>query len=356
MKYLSLILLITLTNPSCYSQSQSKPIKGESEEVKLTPHEYGAGDVVYKGYLDNTGNMWFATSQEGVYKYDGQSFINYNTKNGLCGNDITSIVEDKNGVFWFGTENGLCKYDGETFETIPLPDYSKKSDWLNKYYPMINSKAVTTIFQDKRDNFWIGTNCAGLYKYDGNKFESYLQEEGNLMPDSMHHNFISAIVEDKSGDIWIGSFSHGGINQFNGKEFIHHSLDDGIGDGMISSIYIDSKERIWVGTRNGGIYQYDGDTFISIQKYDGEEKIPMAKFFEDHTGRLWMSSYARKGVYQFNGKSFIPFEVRDSEKLVDIMTISEDKNGNIWFGGRYGLLWRFDGKDLKKYTQIKRMK
>ena len=95
---------------------------------------------------------------------------------------------------------------------------------------------------------------------------------------------------------------------------------------------------------------------MSIQKHNDEEKIPMAKFFEDRKGRLWMSSYARKGIYQFNGKSFIPFEVSDSEKLVDIMTISEDKNGNIWFGGRYGFLWRFDGKDLKEYTQIKRMK
>ena len=46
----------------------------------------------------------------------------------------------------------------------------------------------------------------------------------------------------------------------------------------------------------------------------------------------------------------------DSDKLIDIMCISEDKDGNIWFGGRYGLLWRFDGKELKDFTQLKRMK
>lgn len=356
MKYLSIILLITFINSSCNPQSKPKPITEESEKVKLTTHKYSAGDIVYNGYLDNSGNMWFTTSQEGVYKYDGKSFVNYNIETGLCGNDITSIIEDEDGYFWFGTENGLCKFDGKTFENFPLPDYPKKSDWLNKYYPMINPKAVTTILQDKRDNFWIGTNCAGLYRYDKKKFESYLQEEGNLMPDSMHHNFISTIVEDKKGDIWIGSFSHGGIKQFNGKKFIHHSLNDGIGDGMISSIYIDSKEVIWVGTRNGGIYQYDGKTFRSIKKHEDEEVIAMAKFFEDSKGRLWMSSYARKGVYQFDGKSFKPFEVNDSEKLIDVMSISEDKNGNIWFGGRYGLLWRFDGNNLKEYTQIKRMK
>ena len=58
------------------------------------------------------------------------------------------------------------------------------------------------------------------YMEDGINFETYLQEEGNLMPDSMHHNSISAIVEDDSGDVWVGSFSHGGISQFRDSRII----------------------------------------------------------------------------------------------------------------------------------------
>jgi hypothetical protein len=61
-KYLSIILLITFINSSCNSQSQSKPITEETENAKLNTHEYGAGDVVYNGYLDSSGNMWFTTS------------------------------------------------------------------------------------------------------------------------------------------------------------------------------------------------------------------------------------------------------------------------------------------------------
>jgi hypothetical protein len=59
-KYLSIILLITLLN-SCSFENQSKPINTEPEKVNLKAHKYGAGDVVYKAYLDNIGNMWFAT-------------------------------------------------------------------------------------------------------------------------------------------------------------------------------------------------------------------------------------------------------------------------------------------------------
>ena len=60
-KYLSIILLITLMNSSCSFENQSKPINTEPEKVNLKAHKYGAGDVVYKAYLDNIGNMWFAT-------------------------------------------------------------------------------------------------------------------------------------------------------------------------------------------------------------------------------------------------------------------------------------------------------
>ena len=345
-------ILLAITGLSCTSQSQTSPV--EELATRANQYQYGAGDVVYQGYLDNAGNMWFATSQEGVYRYDGQSFTNYNVDDGLCGSEVSAIIEDQEGFFWFATENGLCKYDGKNYETIAIPAYPKKSKWLDKYYPMINPRAVNHLWQDKGGAFWVGTNCAGLYRYDGQKFESYLQERGNLMPDSMHHNAIAAIVEDKHGDIWVGSFSHGGISQYDGEKFIHHALKDGIGDGMISSIYIDSKQRMWVGTRNGGIYQYNGRSFVKLPQFENQEEIPMAKFFEDSRGTLWMSSYARKGVYQYDGASFNTFQVAKADQLVDVMCIAEDRDGNIWFGGRYGLLWRYDGETLSDFTYVKR--
>ncbi|MEM6394858.1 MAG: two-component regulator propeller domain-containing protein [Bacteroidota bacterium] len=315
---------------------------------------YNSGDVIYKAYLDHAGNMWFASSQEGVYRYDGNEFVNFNTENGLCGSEVTDIIEDKDGFFWFGTDSGLCRFDGQNFHTIPLPDYPKQSEWLDRYYPMINPEVVSQLLQDKNGNFWIGSNCGGLHVFDGKTFQSYLQEKGNLMPDSMYHNCISAIVEDKNGHIWIGSFSHGGISEYDGGNFIHHSLDDGIGDGMISSIYIDSKDNIWAGTRNGGIYRFDGHSFVPLHDLGSNKLIPMAKFFGDSRGTLWMSSYARGGVYPFNGEGFQPFLAKNSEKLLDVMCMAEDKEGHIWFGGRYGLLWRYDGSKLEDFTKVKR--
>jgi|TARA_B110000211_G_C13646795_1_gene364114 ligand-binding sensor domain-containing protein len=80
----------------------------------------------------------------------------------------------------------------------------------------------------------------------------------------------------------------------------------------------------------------------------------MASVLEDSKGTFWIGSFARKGVYKYNGKLFIPLDIEGSEKLNDIKFVSEDKQGNIWFGGRYGLLWRYDGEVLKDFTHLKR--
>ena len=346
---------MTLIFFSCKGQNKAKS-KVDKKTKVTKPYEYSSGDVVTKGYLDHSGNMWFTTTQEGVFKYDGDSFINYTVEDGLCGNQVWTILEDKDGSMWFGTASGLCKFNGKSFETIPIPKDNSKSEWLKQTYPIVNPSAVVSLIQDKNGIFWMGSNGGGAYKYDGIKFTSYLKKRGKLMPDSLHHNVILSIVEDKNSDIWFSSFSHGGISQFTENNFVHHSLKDGFGDGMVSTLYIDAKENLWVGTRNGGIYKYNGKSFINIPDINPEtdDQIAMATFYEDSKGIFWVTSYARKGIYQYDGKSFIPFEIANSDKLIDIKSISEDKNGNIWFGGRYGKLWRYDGETLKDYTQLKR--
>ncbi len=351
------IILITLINPSCAKQNQKESIIRNKDVYENRQNiNYSSGDIVTKGFLDSNGEMWFTTTQEGVFKYDGKTFINYSIEDGLCGNEVWAIIEDEEENIWFGTGKGLCKFNGKKFESIPIPKDSAKSKWLEKSYPIVNPNAVSSLIQDSNGIFWIGTNGAGVYRYDGNEFNSYLKKRGKLMPDSLHHNVVLSIAENGNGDIWFSSFSHGGISQYNENGFVHHSLKDGFGDGMISSLYCDKKDILWVGTRNGGIYCYDATSFSNITESSTGEQIAMATFLEDSKDTIWAASYARKSVYQYDGKSFRPFKIKNSNKLIDIKFISEDKEGNIWFGGRYGLLWRFDGNELKDFTQRKRMK
>ena len=74
-------------------------------------------------------------------------------------------------------------------------------------------------------------------------------------------------------------------------------------------------------------------------------------FFEDETGRIWIGT--GNGVCYYSNGIFTSFD-HDGKPLGDIRFITKDHTGNMWFGGRYGVLWQYDGKQLKDYTYLKR--
>jgi len=345
---------------SC-SQSQSKSLtdknKASSETTNnqaIEPIKYGSGDVVTRGFLDKAGNMWFTTLREGVFRYDGKSFTHFTEEDGLCNNSVSSILEDKEGVLWFGTASGLCSYKGEAFHHIPIPEDGATSDWLKSGYPIINPNGVLSMIQGKDGVFWIGSNGGGAYRYDGKTFTSFLKNKGKLMPDSLYHNVITSIIEDAAGHIWFSSFSHGGITKYDGTTLTHYGIEDGLADDMISTSYLDRSGNLWFGTRSGGMSSFQGGTFSNVIETEGACQNNMASLYEDKTGKFWVASYARSGVCWYDGTSFTPLEINGSENLNDIKFISGDKADNIWFGGRYGILWKYDGKTLTDFTQEKR--
>lgn len=357
------IIILTLFTFSCNSKVQTK-LPNESSQIpngqtiikqKSEPIKYGAGDVVTRGFLDKSGNMWFTTLKEGVFRYDGKSFTNFTEKEGLCNNSVSSAIEDKDGVLWFGTASGLCSYDGKEFLNIPIPEDDARSDWLENGYPIINPGGVLSMIQDKNSVIWIGSNGAGAYRYDGKTFTSLLKNKGNLQPDSLHHNVITSIIEDKAGNIWFSSFSHGGVTKYDGATLTHYGIEDGLGDDMISTSYVDRSGNLWFGTRSGGMSRFNGKAFSTVYEPEGRCHNNMASLYEDKTGKFWVASYARSGVCWYDGESFTPFDAEGNENLVDIKFISEDKAGNLWFGGRYGILWMYDGKVLTDFTQQKRL-
>ncbi|MEO6040067.1 MAG: two-component regulator propeller domain-containing protein [Saprospiraceae bacterium] len=110
--------------PACYGQNSSlreqagggapKKIAAVQAETRKAQGRLPHGNI-YCGIRDKAGNLWFGT-EEGAFRYDGQSMTNFTTKDGLIGNNVFSIVEDKAGNLWFGTRNmGLCRYDGQSF-------------------------------------------------------------------------------------------------------------------------------------------------------------------------------------------------------------------------------------------------
>lgn len=357
----SSVLFIILLSSSCISQthkqSQNEGSNGvTSANEKVEFYNYGAGDVVTKGLVDKEGNIWFTTTKEGVFKYNGKTFKNITAKDGLCSNNVWSTFEDNNGVLWFATTEGLCNFDGNKFINISLPkgetvDVSPVTGFSSR-----KTKAVTTIIQDNKGDFWLGTDASGAYHYDGNKFTSFLKFEGKIqLSDSMYNNCITSILEDRKGNIWFTSMTHGGINRYDGKSMTHFTTEDGLLGDMIKPSFEDSRGNIWFGSiqnLEGGINIFNGTSFKSLTKKDGLCDSNVACFYEDETDRIWIGT--GDGICSFDGKNFTAF-TNNGESFGDIRFIIKDNADNMWFGGRYGSLYKYDGIELKDFTQMKRI-
>lgn len=351
------ILLIVLFNSSCNGQGQKKSITEKESESKSKEQittediEYNSGDVTTNGFLDNFGNMWFTTLKEGVFKYDGKSFTNFTTNDGLCSNSVNAVIQDNNGLLWFATSKGLCSYDGKNFNNYALPQ---------EHFPNVSPKdglasskteVAISLIQDSKGIFWIGTNASGAYSFDGEKFTSFLRYSRRIHPtNNIYNNCIQSIVEDNDGNIWFTSMTHGGISRYDRKTFSQFTKENGLSDDMIFSSFKDSDGNLWFGTLDNGLISYKNGSFSNFKEKDWQN---VSCFYQDKKGKLWIGSFRERTVSWFDGENFTSVPFDKDQKLVEIRFITEDKNGNIWFGGRYGILWRYDGKELKNFTQLK---
>lgn len=341
--------ILTVILSSCNNQTNSAVNQTSAPNNQNKEINFDKG--IYCGLLDSDDVLWFGSNGGGIYRYDGASFTNLSEVDGLCNNQVYSIIEDKKGHLWLGTANGLCKYDGKTFTHIPIPFSDTSSIWLDKVYPLINPNAVHSLIQDTQGDFWIGTGGGGAYRYDGVNFTSFLTDIGRKQEDSLYHNWIPSIAEDDAGNIWFASMTHGGVSQFDGKKLTHFMPKDGLTDDMIRTIFKDKSGKLWFGyngNRNSGLTCYDGKSFVNFYEKDGLCNTRIRRIYEDKKGNIWLGADLGN-LCIYDGKTFKEFKSKDGKPVTNVLFILEDGKGNIWFGGKNGLS-KFDGNTLIKMT------
>lgn len=324
------------------SANQQKYIKSQS---------LNKGDNVHCSLQDKAGNLWFGTTGDGVYKYDGRSFIQITAKNGLNSNSVNHMLEDKDGKIWIGTEAGLVLYDGKTFAKIQIP--LRKNMPANKFQ---NTHDVFSILQAKSGNLWFAT-IDGVYIYDGKTFTPFIISEGAGGYRSSNNN-VEYILEDKAGHFWFGGRGNEGVYRYDGKSMTNLKPN---GDNWAWPVLQDKNGNIWF-SNWGGAYRYDGKSFTSFTKKDGLSDDMVARIIEDKKGNLWFGGdglcrydarlsrpISGDGVGQ--GKSFTCFTTKDGLINHAIWAILEDKTGNLWVGTRETGLYLFDGKTFIKFSE-----
>lgn len=285
---------------------------------------------------DRNGNIWIAAF-DGVFKYDGRSFTNI--AGHLTSSRFFSVLEDRKGNFWFGSfGSGVYYYDGKSFQNFTTKDGLANNE-------------VVCIYEDKIGNIWFGAN-GGASHYDGKSFRNYKINEdfmiedrtGKPFPDfTRPPNEVNSIIEDKTGKFWFGT--RGNAFVYDGKTFTVFT-DKGHPFNNVRSIIEDKKGGIWLGGQFG-LWRYDGSTFTNFTRKS------VLYVYEDEKGNIWTSSQANHSdswvLSRYDAKSLSdenPTVTEISSHPV-IWSIFQAEDGSIWFGANG--VFRYDGNIITHF-------
>ncbi len=332
------LFLLSVFQTSCGEQNPTNPPKeGVKSETKNTvTSEWPKNNMVITIKKGRNGNILIA-SDNGVFRYDGKSFINLTSK---IGSHILfhDVLEDQRGNIWFAAANGLYYNDGKSFQQVTTRE------------GLIND-TVRCIYEDKAGIIWFGTK-GGISRYDGKSFRNFPVKGGNHWND-----VITTFMEDKTGKLWIGTRTvvymyDARLPDGQGKTFTPLTNKHGRFIGDIFSIVEDKKGNIWLGGYEG-LHRYDGKTFTH---YTHNRFTYVLNIIEDKKGNIWttgkvapnghlgaLSRYDQKSLYNKN-----PTVTDIMSGGTHLLGLLEADDGSIWFGYSGGL-YRYDGTTIHAF-------
>jgi diguanylate cyclase (GGDEF)-like protein len=270
-------------------------------------------------------------------------FTNISLEQGLSQSAVSCIAQDSRGYMWFGTQDGLNRWDGYDFTVFKNDPRSAES---------LPANAVWALHADREGSLWIGTDGGGLARLNlkTNVFSTLLNDPGNSA--SLSSNRVRSIAETPDGVLWIGT-DGGGLNRLDRKtgtvkRFRHDpSRADSLANDRIRALAVDAKGSLWIGTQEGldrldaggaGFLHFRNDPARADSL--GDDRIRSLLVARD--GAVWVGGYA-KGLDRLDpaGGSFSHFrnEPKNAASLSDntIWSLLEDSDGTLWVGTNNGL-------------------
>ncbi len=330
---------------------------------KLSPRHAPAPRNVSCILQDHIGFLWFGTDN-GLYRYDGRTLVVHRNSRenpkSICSNAIKALCEDSMGNLWVGTERGLNRFDRTTSTfTRYMADSNNPSGMI--------SNGINTMIIGRSGTLWVGS-WEGLSKYDS-KADTFTHFRNDFRnPTSLSCNIVETIFEDttRATDsetvLWIGTgmltTNNGGLNRFDRKSgtFTTYKHDPGditsLADNWVTAVRRSRKGILWVGT-NGGLDRFDEvkKKFIHYrfdQWKSGKRGSNHVKaIHEDASGILWIGTWGG-GLVRFD-QATETFQLYMNDPDDDaslsnnnVVTLSEDITGTLWVGTFGGGICRLD--------------
>jgi ligand-binding sensor domain-containing protein/GGDEF domain-containing protein len=315
---------------------------------------------------DKDGFMWFG-SQEGLHRYDGYQFLSFHhdvgEPNSLSSDLISRILVDRKQQLWVATRGtGLNLYRENTQDFMHISTKTENAK--------LSDDNVNALFEDSKGNLWIGTeNGLNILSFKGNKWKvtQIFQELGN--PESLTHNTVQAIVESDNKTIWVGT-TGGGISVFDlngGFVKSYRNLNDGKDStkgNLINALYKDKQGVMWIGTVESGLikYQPKDETFI-VYQFDKSINTSLTSntveaIYQDSNGAMWIATDKGLLIYnaeennfkRYNHSASNPYSLTNDY----VLTFFEDSDQMMWIGTYSGVSrWNPNITTFSQFSDLK---
>lgn len=331
--------------------------KIENEIVKRISDSKLTGSQIFNLFFDSDKNLWISTN-EGATLYDGKNYEKLKAESGFTDYKVWKTFEDLEGNIWLGADDGLYKLTDKEFvyfdnfedkhlDAWAVLEAGEDQYWLsselnglikleNNHFKKIklkgiDYKGVSTIYIDKKNNFWVGLE-RGIYRYrNSNLFSEPLRIEDNFGP-------IVHITEDKSGNILFSSYYYG-VLRFDGKK-LQELVNTTTEMPTVFRILEDSKRNLWVAT-GSGLMTVRGDSIYIPEGFEWTQRISIQSLLEDEFSYLWFGSY-EEGLYCFDlnessNPMFDTISVKHGLSNNAIMAMTIDDSNYLWAATNNGL-------------------
>jgi sugar lactone lactonase YvrE len=279
-----------------------------------------ASEGAWSVAIDTQGNKWFGTN-EGVSKFDGTTWTTYNTFAGLASDYVGKIAIDAQGNKWFRTIGGVSKFNDTTWTTYTLP--------VGIGVP---GALINDIVIDAQGNKWFASDGAGLVKFDDTNWTSYPSAGSIPCGEGW------AIAIDAQGNIWYVCDACDGwlwgpgpnyLIKFDGTTWTPYTTDS-LFCNWIDALAIDAQGNKWLGTENIGVLKFDGTNWTNYTTADGLVNNCINDIAIDAQDNKWFGTIG--GVSKFDGTNWTTYITENGWENNYIYDIAIDAQGNKWFG------------------------
>jgi signal transduction histidine kinase/ligand-binding sensor domain-containing protein len=324
--------------------------KRPKEKVSISKHIFLGLLLLVFTIMDAAGSTGTSTREKVRWTsiHHTVKFKKITTRDGLSQSSVLCILQDREGYMWFGTEDGLNKYDGYDFTIYrPEPD--------NPY--SLSSNRIFALYEDHKGTLWIATNGGGLNRFERETGRFYHYRNDDETSFSIGDDNVYTIYEDNSHRLWFGTLG-GGLHKLvpADKEgapptFIKYKHDPGnpnsIANNNIRAIYQDQEGSLWIGTDGGGLDKLipgkkanDTPEFVHYGddlKTPGMSESPaVMAISEDDRFVLWIGT--DNGLYSLDRKRAVftrfPADLNNAYSMSHnyVRRLYKDRAGVIWIG------------------------